>query len=62
MVSDDAEVVTISQQRRLEAPVLTRHGFELQCTFNEHRHLIRRERLFDVVEGAALDGLDRDIE
>src|SRR5215213_1447854 len=62
MTADDAEVISIAHQRTLQAPVLTFDSLELQGAFNQHRDLIRCEGFFDVVEGAALDGFDSDIQ
>src|SRR5689334_15683111 len=59
--TDDSEVVSIGQ-RTLQAAVLALDGLELQRAFNQRRHLMRRERFFDVVESATLDGFDRDLE
>src|SRR5215213_2003245 len=61
-MADDPKIIAISHQRTLQTSVLALDGLELQRAFNQRHHLLRRERLFNVVESAALDGVDSDVD
>jgi hypothetical protein len=62
VVAEDAEVVGLARERALEQAVLAPHLLELQRALRQHDDLLGRERLLDVVEGSALDGLDGGVE
>src|SRR6185436_19591276 len=62
MTADDPEVVGIAHQRAFQCAILALDGLELQRAFDQRRHLMKRERLFNVVESTELDGFDRNVE
>src|SRR5688500_15445436 len=62
VAADETEVVAVALERALERAVLALDVVELQGARRQHERLLGGEGLFEVVEGAALDGLDGEVE